>query len=225
MNSPNIAKIIALLLLSAFASTTVAQIKYSIEVETTPEETQKKIEETLKKFNTPFKLMDKTSGFQYRTKTPFLNPFAMNIFVGEFNNKTVIRIDSPFYRTSRAFTDVLLQESGVSAFPVTYRPKSALLSIPLTLIAPSLGSWYTFAKSPLKPAKFWMSPFIYLGIDLVLLFIGGKTFFTHGFDPFDRGLISTVILLGTHRLFHMYLNISAVTAHNRLVKMGYTFQY
>ena len=225
MSLPNIAKIIALLLLSAFASTTVAQIKYSIEVETTPEETQKRIEETLKKINTPYKLVDKTSGFEYRTKTPIISPFAMNIFVGEFNDKTIIRVESPFYRTSRAFTDVYLANNGASAFPVTYRPKTALLTVPLTLIAPSLGSWYTYTNSPLKPSNFWVSPIIQLGIDITLLFIGGKTFFTHGFDPFNRGKIATAILLGTHRLMHLYVNISAVTAHNRFVKMGYTFQY
>jgi len=189
-----------------------------------PDQANQLLLQSFQKINTGYKKLDETKGFDYYYRTSFFSPFPLKIFITREKNGSIIRIDSP-NRMSFAFADILLQESGKGPFAYHYNKKIIPLTALSTLIHPSLGYLYTYLGSPLKEKKYFMKPVIYLAIDAVLIFVGGKTFFTHGFDPLKRGLIATTALLTTHRLFHLYVNTMSNIAHNRIVELGYTFRY
>ena len=129
-------------------------------------------------------------------------------------------------RAGFAIGDAIMQENGHKPFANSYSTKSIILADFLTLVSPSAGILYTNLGSPFaKRSSTYLKALIYLGVDGIAFWLGSKTFFTHGIDPFDRGKIATAIMMGGHRLFHIVPITMQIMAHNRLVSLGYTFSF
>ena len=221
-------KVLLLFLMSwayLFLADTASALKYSIEVDQPVKASDELVIKTFKKLNIPFKMVPITNGFLTHYQVNMFSPFHMDLYVGNYNNQSIIRVETPFDRLSRAYTDVLLIEKGEGPFEHKYAKKSHILGSLFTLILPAGGSVYTYAGSSVEPPHLFNYPLTEILIDLALLWVGGKTFFTHGFDPLDRGLVATIILMGGHRIYHLYRNTLAISANNKMVSMGYTFQY
>ena len=221
-------KVRLLLLLSwiyLLLSGPVNALEYTIEVDQSAKASEELVIKTFKKLKIPYTINPVTNGFLSHYQVNMFSPFHMNLYIGKYENKSLIRVETPFDRLSRAYTDVLLIEKGEGPFEHKYAKKSHILGSLFTLILPAGGSVYTYAGSTVEPPHLLNFPLTELLIDVVLLWVGGKTFFTHDFDPLDRGLVSTLILLGGHRVYHLYRNTLAISANNKMVSMGYTFQY
>jgi len=190
-----------------------------------PSHVKSKIIDILKKVGSSSYEDQETKGFAYRLKSPIFNILSFDIFIGTYaTNRTIVRVDS-YDRMSYVLADVILQEMGHKPFKNKYGTKSVFLADFLTILTPSFGHFYANIFTPISSSNFWLKSLMYLGIDGILLWVGGKTFFTHGFDPFKRGLISTSILLGGHRLIQLFPIHMQVSSHNRFVNLGYTFRF
>ncbi len=190
-----------------------------------PEEAAEQVKLSLKKIGAAYKENDETNGFSYRYDTLWYSPYSFSVYVGSFQEgKTVVRVDSSA-NMEKAIADVIYQDAELGTFEKTYGGKSWLLGDTLTIISPFFGYLYGNIDSPFAARNYGFKSLLYLGIDAFLLWVGGKTFFTHGFDPFDRGLLWTGILMGSYRLvvlpgFHM-----GYVAQDRLVNLKYTFRF
>jgi hypothetical protein len=61
--------------------------------------------------------------------------------------------------------------------------------------------------------------------DLALFWVSSKIYFTNGFDPFDVGLTSMLISMGTFRAVMLVPLSVQVLAHNRFVGLQITYRY
>lgn len=190
----------------------------------TPAELNEIVIKTLDKLGSGHLSQDNTNGFLYRYTNPFLNLYPFDIYVGEFNRGSMLRIET-IDDTKYALLDAFSIESDKIKFPVIHQPKSLVLGYALTLVLPAAGNLYTTLDSPFNMKLSWLFTILYLGIDGALFWMGGTTFFTHEFDPFNKGLPATLLLMGTHRLVHVVFNHLSIEAHNNMIKLGYTFQF
>ena len=192
----------------------------------TPEQAKDFVKKTLTKIQASHYEDDDTEGFKYRLNTSWYSPYSFDVFIGTYgdDHKTLVRIDAP-NRMGFALGDVLMQENGSKPFAKKYGTKSAILGDTLTLISPTIGYLYVNSYTPFAPKSLWLRPLIYTGIDLLFFWMGAKTFFTHGFDPFDRGKIATAVLLGAFRLWAIIPHHLQIVAHNRMVSLGYSFRF
>lgn len=190
-----------------------------------PAQGLKKVEANLKKLNSGYNKDNDTEGFDYHLTNSFFSPFTFDIYIGPFNkNNTIVRIDAPD-RMGYALADAFAQENGDKSFTKVYPKKWVIFGDLLTLISPGFGHMYSSMNSPFTAPDSFLTSLMYLGIDGILLWVGGKTFFTHGFDPFDRGIIATSIMMGSYRLYYLGKFHMRMVAQNRLVELGYKFRF
>lgn len=190
----------------------------------TPAEINSIVMKTLEKLGSGYIKQEITNGFTYRYTNTFLNLYPFDIYIGEFNKGSMMRIES-IDKTNHALLSVFMTEALNTKFPITHQQKSVILGDLLTLVLPAAGNIYTIVDSPFNIKLSWLFSILYLGIDVGLIYVGGTTFFTHTFDPFKKGLPATLALLGTHRLAHLIFNHISIVAHNRMIQVGYTFQF
>lgn len=190
-----------------------------------PEEALERVKFSLRKIGATYRENEETEGFHYRLDSTFFSPFDFQIYIGSFApQKTIIRVDSS-RGMEKALCDVIVQDAELAKFDKRYGRKFWFVGDTLTLASPFLGYLYTQIDSPFASRNFYWKSLLFLGGDLLLLWIGGKTFFTHGFDPLRRGKVATAILLGGYRLaflpgFHLRF-----VAQDRLVSLNYAFRY
>ena len=193
-----------------------------------PAETKKVVIKTLNKLDIKYKELEETNGFSYRLQDGFFTPFNFDIFIGSYGNKnnSVITIDTR-KRLSYALVDAIEQDNGATkGFDKVYGTKSILLANVLNLITPAAGILYTNLGSPLsRRSSAYFDAAIYFGVDLLLFWLGSKTFFKHNIDPLGHGKVATALLMGGHRLFHMYGLTVQIMQQNRLVNVGYKFRF
>ncbi|MBL8033651.1 MAG: hypothetical protein JNJ69_08125 [Leptospiraceae bacterium] len=190
----------------------------------TAEEGTAVVKRSLKRLNTDCVEMDITLGSNWRCKTPFFSLVSLDIFVSTIPEKTVIRADSR-NRQSYAFIDLVSNELGQPKYDKTYGEKSLLLTAGATLISPALGYWYVNSNSMIKNKSIFL-PFLgFLAGDLALFWVSSKIYFTNGFDPFNVGLTSMLISMGTYRAVMLVPFSIQVMAHNRFVGLQITFRY
>ena len=189
-----------------------------------PDEVNEVVLKTLTKLGSGYHKETDTKGFSFHYTSPVLNLYPFDIYIGEYGGGSMIRIES-IDKTNTALLDVFTSENTGIKYQNTYQPKSLALEYALTFVLPAAGNLYTNIDSPFSLKFSWLFPILYLGIDAGLVWMGGTTFFTHAFDPFNTGLASTLILLGTHRIVHMVFNHISIVAQNRMIGLGYTFQF
>lgn len=165
-----------------------------------------------------------TLGSHWRCKTPFYSIIGLDVFVSTIPEKTVIRADSR-NRQSYAFIDLISHETGAKPYENKYSEKSLLLSTGATLISPALGYWYVNSNSMIKNKSVFL-PFLgFLAGDLALFWMSSKIYFTNGFDPFDVGLTSMLISMGTYRAVMLVPFSIQVMAHNRFAGLQISFRF
>lgn len=218
--------IIHFVLCSLFAfGSGLSAIGASIELpKKTPEEADRLVKKTLDKLRVSYKDEEETNGFAHRYTSRWYSPFDIGVYVGSYPDKAIIHVDSST-RQSYAFADALLIEDGQGPFEKKYTEKSLVLSTATTLISPGLGHFYVNSGTPFRTRSSTLTSLGYLGVDLLMFWLGSKTFFTHGIDPFDRGLIPTLILMGGYRLYALVPFSLQIIAHNRFAGLGYTFRF
>lgn len=190
-----------------------------------PEATNELVKKSLEKIGAGYTAIEETNGFAYHYEDTFFTPYNFNIYIGSFETgRTLIRVDSS-NRMSYALNDIFLQENGQGPFPKKYGTKSWLLGDMLNLVSPAFGHLYANYDSPFARDTAWVKTFYHIGLDLIFLWVGGKTFFTHGFDPTGRGLVATGILMGGYRLATLGPIHMQMVAQNRLVEMKYSFRF
>jgi len=179
-----------------------------------------------------------TKGFRYHFSSVFFDSFSFDIYIDGTNKKidakskitntSMIYIESS-NRLSFALGDIIRQESGdkrlIKGLNKTYNTKSVILGDLLTLLSPSVGYLYANSSSPNARRSPYVVSLVYLGIDGLLFLLGSTTFFTDPFDPTGKGLIPTVALLATHRLVQFMPIHFQLSAHNKIVSMGYKFRF
>lgn len=190
----------------------------------TADEAVETTKKALKRLNTDCVEQEITLGAHWRCKTPFYSLVGLDIFVSTIPEKTIIRADSR-NRQSFAFVDLVAQENGQGPFPNTYGEKSLLLTAGATLITPALGYWYVNSNSMIKNKSIFLPMMGMLFGDLALFWVSSKVWFTNGFDPFDVGLTSMLISMGTYRAIMLVPFSVQVLAHNRFVGLQITFRY
>lgn len=202
-----------------------------------PEKMNELVLQTFKKIGSNYISLENTTGFNYRYKNPLFNLYGFDLYIGDYGKGSLIRIES-LDKTNLSLQDIFMRESFSfgkkntqtpeqisKLFPYSHHKKSLFLGYLLTLTLPAAGSLYTNLDSAFSSQGSWLYSLLYLGIDGLLLWTGGTTFFTHSFDPFQSGLASTLILMGSYRVGHLIFNHISITANNRLVQLGYTFQF
>lgn len=190
----------------------------------TAEQVTELAKKSLKRLNTECVDQDVTMGAQWRCKTPLFSIVSLDIFVSTIPEKSIIRADSR-NRQSYAFIDLVSQEAGLPGFDHKYKEKSMLMTVGATLISPALGYWYVNSDSMIKN-KSTLLPFLgFLAGDLALFWVSSKNYFTNGFDPFDVGLGSMLVSMGTYRAVMMVPFSVQVLAHNRFAGLQITFRY
>lgn len=190
----------------------------------TPDEVNAIVIKALDKLDSGRVAREQTNGFTYRYTNPFINIYPFDIYIGEYKNGSMVRIES-LDNTNNALLSVFTTEAYGTKFPITHQPKSLIIGDLLTVVLPAAGHIYTTIDSPTNTSLSWLYSILYLGIDGGLLWMGGTSFFTHSFDPFQTGLISTLSLMGTYRAAHLILNHLSIMGHNRMIQLGYTFQF
>lgn len=189
-----------------------------------PKEIKPLLEQTFQRIKAPYRFNPVSLGFAYRIQAKAPTAFWYSAFVGEYEGGSILRFDS-YNNTARALANVFASDHLKANYEKKYKRKSFALTYLLTLIEPAFGVAYARSHNPLTSMPLWMSTSITLGVDILLFFMGSTTFFTHKIDPFGKGLIATTVLLSTHRLYHIVDLTISLAASNRLVKMGYTFNY
>lgn len=188
------------------------------------EEADRLVKKTLDKLQVAYRDEDVTDGFAHRYTSRWYSPFDVSVYIGSYPNRAIVHVASTT-RQSYAFADALLIEDGQGPFEKKYSEKSLFLSTASTLISPGLGHYYINSGTPFRTRSSTLTSLGYLGVDLVLFWLGSKTFFTHGIDPLDRGLIPTLILMGGYRLYALVPFSLQIIAHNRFAGLGYTFRF
>lgn len=190
-----------------------------------PEEALEQVKWSLRKIGSKFVENEETEGFQYRLDSTLWTPFSYSVYIGSFTpKKTIVRIDSRA-GMEKALCDVILQDAEIAQFEKSYGKKYWFIGDSITLISPFFGYLYTQVNSPFQTRGFFLKSLLFLGGDLLLLWIGGKTFFTHGFDPLNRGKVATAILLGAYRFAFLPLFHFRFVAQDRLVELNYRFRF
>jgi len=190
----------------------------------TPAQVNEIILKTLDKLGSGHTAQEQTNGFLFRYTNPFFNIYPFDIFIGEYNDGTMVRIES-IDNTNNALLSVFATEAYGTKFNITHNAKSVILGDLLTVVLPAAGHLYSTIDSPFNSSLSWLFSLLYLGIDGGLLWMGGTSFFTHSFDPFHTGLVATLSLMGTYRVAHLLFNHLSITGHNRMIELGYTFQF
>ncbi len=188
------------------------------------EDAKETVESTLQKLDSSYTEVDNTDGFAYRLRSKPFSPFMYNIYISPYKSGTMIHVESPS-RMADGMIDIILQENKAGPFENSYKSKSHLLGFALTWISPSLGTVYANTQTPFAKNNLAAHAFAYLGVDAVLLGLGGSGFFKHKFDPTGEGLTETLILLGIHRLVHSYPVHMKIAAQNKAVELGFSFRY
>ncbi len=190
----------------------------------TPEEAVATAKRALARINTDCIEQEITLGAHWRCKTGFFSIVGLDVFVSTIPDKTIIRADSR-NRQSFAFIDLVAHESGQGPFAHTYGEKSLLLTAGATLISPALGYWYVNSNSMIRNKSTFLPMLGLFFGDLALFWVSSKIYFTNGFDPFDVGLTSMLISMGTFRAVMLVPLSVQVLAHNRFVGLQITFRY
>lgn len=181
----------------------------------------------LEKLDMSYEKEDETSGFdiKYSASWAWYYPSGFDLMIGKYGrDNTIVRVDAP-NRISYAIIDILAQDSRQVEYEHTYDGKSVLFGDFLSLLSPGFGYLYANTSTPFGPKDVFMNTFMQLALDGFLLWVGGKTFFTHGFDPLERGRVATAILMGGYRLVRFFPVHIQLIAHNRVVSLGYTFRF
>ena len=190
----------------------------------TADEATEIVKKSLKRLDANCIEQDITLGSHWRCKTPFYSIIGLDVFVSSIPDKTVIRADSR-NRQSYAFIDLVANETGAKPYEHKYGDKSLLLAAGATLITPALGYWYVNSKSMIKNKSVFL-PFLgFLAGDLALFWVSSKIYFTNGFDPFDVGLTSMLISMGTYRAVMLVPFSIQVMAHNRFAGLQISFRF
>lgn len=190
----------------------------------TPEEALELSKAAIDKMGGSYKEVDKTIGFDFRLSSKLFSPLVFDLYITAYKSGSMIHVESP-NRMADGILDMILIENKAGPFANSYKSKSHVVGLALNWVAPSFGMIYTNINTPF--ARNYSAAYVagYLGIDLLLMGIGGSGFFQHSFDPFGEGLTETLILLGLHRLVQSYPVFTSISAQNRAVKLGYTFRY
>lgn len=190
----------------------------------TADEATEIVKKSLKRLDANCVEQEITLGSHWRCKTPFYSIIGLDVFVSSIPDKTVIRADSR-NRQSYAFIDLVAQETGTKPYDNKYGNKSLLLAAGATLITPALGYWYVNSNSMIKNKSIFL-PFLgFLAGDLALFWVSSKIYFTNGFDPFDVGLTSMLISMGTYRAVMLVPFSIQVMAHNRFAGLQISFRF
>ena len=190
----------------------------------TADEATEIVKKSLKRLDANCVEQEITLGSHWRCKTPFFSIVGLDVFVSSIPDKTVIRADSR-NRQSYAFIDLVASETGAKPYENKYGEKSLLIAAGATLITPALGYWYVNSNSMIKNKSIFL-PFLgFLAGDLALFWVSSKIYFTNGFDPFDVGLKSMLISLGTYRAIMLVPFSIQVMAHNRFAGLQITFRF
>lgn len=189
-----------------------------------PEEAVEITKKALKRLDTSCDEQDITLGAHWRCKTPFFSILSLDVFVSTIPDKSIVRADAR-NRQSFAFIDLVAQESGSAPFDHKYGDKSLLLTFGATMVSPALGYLYVNTNSMVKNKSVFL-PFLgFLFGDLALFWVSSKIYFTNGFDPFEVGLTSMLISMGTYRAIMLFPFSIQVMAHNRFAGLQITFRY
>lgn len=190
----------------------------------TPEQAVEVAKRSLARLNVNCVDQEVTLGAHWRCKTSFFSIIGLDVFVSTIPEKSIIRADSR-NRQSYAFIDLVANETGQPAYEKTYGEKSLLLSTGATLISPALGYLYVNSNSMVKNKSVFL-PFLgYLFGDLALFWVSSKIWFTNGFDPFEVGLTSMLIAMGTFRAIMLVPFSIQVMAHNRFAGLQITYRF
>jgi hypothetical protein len=190
----------------------------------TPEEAVEVAKRSLKRLDVTCVDQEITLGAHWRCKTSFFSLVGLDVFVATIPEKSIIRADSR-NRQSFAFVDLVANETGNPPFEHTYGDKSLLLTAGATLISPAFGYWYVNSNSMIKNKSIFL-PFLgFLFGDLALFWVSSKIWFTNGFDPFDVGLTSMLISMGTFRAIMLVPFSVQILAHNRFAGLQITYRY
>ncbi len=190
----------------------------------TPEEAVDVAKRSLKRLNVNCVEQEITLGAHWRCKTTFFSLVGLDVFVSTIPEKAIIRADSR-NRQSFAFIDLVANETGHAPFERQYTEKSLLLTAGATLVSPAFGYWYVNSNSMIKNKSTFL-PFLgFLFGDLALFWVSSKIWFTNGFDPFDVGMTSMLISMGTFRAIMLVPFSIQILAHNRFAGLQITYRY
>lgn len=190
----------------------------------TPDQAVEVAKRSLARLNVNCIEQEITLGAHWRCKTSFFSLVGLDVFVSTIPEKSIIRADSR-NRQSYAFIDLVANETGQPPFERTYGEKSLLLSTGATLISPALGYLYVNSNSMIKNKSVFL-PFLgFLFGDLALFWVSSKIWFTNGFDPFDVGLTSMLIAMGSFRAIMLVPFSVQVLAHNRFAGLQITYRF
>ncbi len=190
----------------------------------TPDQAVEIAKRSLQRLNVNCIDQEVTLGAHWRCKTGFFSIVGLDVFVSTIPEKSIIRADSR-NRQSYAFIDLVANETGQPPFEKTYGEKSLLLSTGATLISPALGYLYVNSNSMIKNKSVFL-PFLgFLFGDLALFWVSSKIWFTNGFDPFDVGLTSMLIAMGSFRAIMLVPFSVQVLAHNRFAGLQITYRF
>jgi len=190
----------------------------------TPDQAVEIAKRSLQRLNVNCIDQEVTLGAHWRCKTGFFSIVGLDVFVSTIPEKSIIRADSR-NRQSYAFIDLVANETGQPPFEKTFGEKSLLLSTGATLISPALGYLYVNSNSMIKNKSVFL-PFLgFLFGDLALFWVSSKIWFTNGFDPFDVGLTSMLIAMGSFRAIMLVPFSVQVLAHNRFAGLQITYRF
>lgn len=195
------------------------------------ENTKQAVEFSLKKIDADFTSTQRqTAGFGIKYTSKWYSPYSYDLYIGSFDDSgSIVRVESSFMwfqgSMSHALNDVIAQTNEIDTFEKSYPKKNIFLANALTILSPGFGYLYMNTNSPFGKEMSFLRTFIMLSADVFLLWMGSKTFFTHGFDPFDRGLVSMLAVGSAYRVMVLPGINFQVIAQNRLISLGYKFRY
>ncbi len=192
------------------------------------------LENALKKFDkSRYKLKDETNGFAYHYVDSVSSPFDYDIYIGNIFAKkdlTILRIEGSMGEVqvlSRILDleGVIYKDASLTKSSQIYKPsdKYHVIAQGINIFSPALSVVYQAYHSPISSVnQDLIKGFVYLGLDILAIWLGGNKFFTSRFE-IDKNKDTVIAFLLANRIAGMGQAINAIRAHNAVVELGYTF--
>ncbi|MDZ4725043.1 MAG: hypothetical protein SH817_02720 [Leptospira sp.] len=220
----------------------------TLEILGSPDDLNVRLTAILTKLDPDFYSEDKTSGFIYRYRHRWKNPYDFNIYIGKVSKTSpdsILRIESPRSGQERMWKQIFEQELLQKAPAITavqLTPKYHIISQGLSLITPIASVGYNSWNSPLYTGRdTFVSMAIYFLTDLIL--VGGTYLYAEQNLPKKNiwgallnekgpgnvwespnavGIFAALAVSRTIRAFDAWEDTSA---HNKTAQFSWSFKF
>ena len=180
-----------------------------------------------------YKQKTQTDGFNFHYVNKISSPYEYDIYISKIfanKDKTILRVegasgDALVISRILDLENVIKKDSSLFGTSQVYKPdyKYHILAQGINIFSPALSIIYQSKNSPmLSKNQALIRGFVYLGLDILAIWIGGNNFFRTSIQLEENKSLIAVWLL-TNRIAGMGQAINVIRGHNNIVQFGYTF--